>query len=219
MTTAPPRITPTYGYYRQPNGWITVSPATELEEMAYRREGWQPLTRYGRVEMTTEYMAEHPFEVLFMKGGAKELPVEQVIEMGFTVTPPVVPACNTRIDQFHKHHGASCWEDAQPVVFPQLEGVLIMSFACPICNRILPSAKARDQHEGVAHRSEKSDIRTGQTLADALVQGLRGVAATPAPTPNTPEANGGTLAELERVRAELAALKARKPRRRRAVPA
>ena len=66
-------IKPTYGYYRQPNGWITVSPVTQLEEVAYIRDGWQSLPRYGRVEMTTEYMADHPLEPLFMAGGAKEL--------------------------------------------------------------------------------------------------------------------------------------------------
>src|SRR3989304_5798911 len=102
MTMQDTRIMPTYGYYRQPNGWITVSPATDLEELSYRKEGWEPLTQYGRVEMTTEYIADHPFEGLFQAGGAKELPLQQVIEMSFVMTPPLVPTCNMRVNQNHK---------------------------------------------------------------------------------------------------------------------
>lgn len=215
MTTPTTRIRPTFGYYRQSNGWITVSPATELEELSYRKENWVPLTRYGRVEMTTEYMAEHPFEPLFMGGGAKEMPVEQVIEMGFAMNPPLVPVCKTRIDQFHKHHTRECWEDAAPVIFPQLVGTLVIGpFNCTVCNKALPTEKARDQHEGVAHRPEKSDIRTGQTLAESLAAALR-----PQSSEIVSSVEGSVsydiLVELKALRAKVAALETAQPKQRR----
>lgn len=218
MTTV--HISPTFGYYRQSNGWITVSPATQLEEIAYQKQGWQPLTRYGRVEMTSEYMAEHPFEVLFMKGGAKEMPVEQVIELGFAINPPLLPGCNSRIDQFHKHHTSVCWEDARPTVFPQLIDVSVDSFLCTICNRTFATAKAKEQHERVIHQPEKSDMRTGQTLADALVKGLRGEAFQANENLSTPSIETSSdlteaLEELAVLRKELAAVKAQPKQRRR----
>ena len=165
----------TYGYYRQPNGWITVSPATDLEELKYRREGWEPLNEYGRIEMASEYMTDHPLEALLMQGGAKELCREQIVEMALHLNPPVVPTCGRFLDQYHKRHTAACWRGAEPVSFPQLEGTEMEGFPCHFCDRSpFPTEKARDQHEGVMHKEEKSDIRTGQTLADSLVKGLSG---------------------------------------------
>ena len=110
------------GYYRQPNGWITVSPQTDLDQLKYIRKGWTPLPQYGVVSMTCEYDMDNPFEALFLAGGAKELPVEQVIQMGLHLKPQLLPSCGRRIDQVHKKHKASCFVNPQPVIFPQLAG-------------------------------------------------------------------------------------------------
>lgn len=215
MTMEATAIRPTFGYYRQPNGWITVSPITDLEQLAYIKEGWQPLSKYGAVEMTSAYMAEHPFELLFLRGGASEMPIDQVIGLGFAMNPPIVPSCGRRIDQFHKLHNANCWDDAKPVNFPQLEGLDIVSFPCTLCSRVLPTTKARDQHESVAHKDEKGDIRTGEVLAAAMVKGLRPPeAVTTAPPPGQQE-NADLLEEIERLKRQLAQ-RAPKVRRRRA---
>ena len=64
------RIRPTFGYYRQPNGWITVSPITQMEKMKYIQEGWVSLDSYGQFDMSP-YVANHPLEMLFMFGCAK----------------------------------------------------------------------------------------------------------------------------------------------------
>lgn len=163
---------PTYGYYRQPNGWITVSPATDLEELKYRREGWEALTRYGRIEMSTEYAADHPLEALFMFGGAHELSVEQIIESALHLNPPLVPRCRQPLNQFHKRHTAPCWQGAEAVSFPQLESPP-PGLNCRFCDRVLPTEEARSQHESVMHQKEKAEIRSGEALATSLVQGLR----------------------------------------------
>lgn len=171
-----------YGYYRQPNGWITVSPMTTIDVARYQEEGWTPLRQYGFVEMNSEYAADHPLEVLFMFGGAKELPVEQIIGMALHLNPPVVPSCGRRLDQNHKHHSRDCWVNAQPVSFPQLTDAPD-GLPCRFCERPpFPTEAAREQHEAVVHKDERGEIRTGETLAGALVRGLRG-----APVQETPQ--------------------------------
>lgn len=162
-------IKPTYGYYRQPNGWITVSPATDMEELKYRKEGWEPLTQYGRFEMATEWAADHPLETLFMFGGAHELCEDQIRQMGLYMHPPLVPTCRDPLNQYHKRHGATCWVGAKPVEFPQLAHMTGLGpFVCRFCGAEKPTTQARDQHEGVAHKEEKGQIRAGEALASAL---------------------------------------------------
>ena len=167
---------PTYAYYRQPNGWITVSPCGDMDELKYRREGWEPLHQYGRFEMATEYAADHPLELLFIGGGAFELPYEQVIGQALHLNPPLIPSCSQTLGKSHRHHTGACWAGARAVRFPQLRGDE-QPFPCRFCDREdLPTEAARAQHEGVAHKEEKSDIRTGETLAASLIKGFGGQA-------------------------------------------
>ena len=175
MESVLPRVKPTYGYYRQPNGWITVSPMADLDELHYTRRGWTALTQYGRIEMTTEYSADHPLEALFMQGGAKELCREQIIDSALHLTRPLIPGCKQPLNQYHPRHVKACMDSAVPVEFPQLNGDIPEGFQCRFCSTDPhPTEKARNQHESVVHKDEKGDIRTGETLAAALVKGLNG---------------------------------------------
>lgn len=221
---APPRVRATYGYYRQPDGFITVSPATDTDELRYRRGGWEPLRQYGTFEMATPYMASHPLEPLFMAGGAHELTEEQIRQQGLHLNPILVPSCRTPLSQEHKRHTRACLANQRPVVFPQLERMTDLGpFPCqmPGCARPpFPTRAARDQHEGVMHKPEKSDERTGESLAAALIQGLGGQAPTApvavsAPIAAVPvavsdPALAAVMAELAELRAELEATKRRK---------
>ena len=174
----------TYGYYRQPDGWITVSPATAMEELRYRREKWEPLTQYGRVEMGTRYMAEHPLEYLFMQGGARELGRDQIIKMALHLNPPLIPTCRRPLSQHHKAHNAQCWAGAERVTFPQLGDDIPEGVPCRFCGRDpFPTDEARAQHETVMHKDEKNIIRSGEVMADSMITGLKG--AQPVPQQNT----------------------------------
>lgn len=175
------RVRPSYGYYRQPNGWITVSPAADLDELHYTRRGWTRLSRYGRIEMSAEYAADHPLEALFMLGGAKELSREQIIQSGMHLNPPLIPSCKTPLSQSHPRHTKGCMEDAKPVRFPQINKTDLIEYPCTFCERILPTKEARDQHETVAHNQEKGEIRGGQAIADALIKGFGGSAPVASP--------------------------------------
>ena len=157
-----------WGYYRQPNGWITIAIVTPMEKMNYVNEGWQHLSQYGLVELTTKYAADHPFETLFFHGGAKEMPVDQIQEMGFGLNPPVLPSCSQRLNQYHKKHSPSCWVNMKPVKFPQLAGIELPSYPCHHCAEIRATEAGRESHETVVHKKDMGDLKMAEALAGAL---------------------------------------------------
>lgn len=177
---------PMWGYYRQSNGWITVSPIGDFDELKYRRSGWEPLHQYGHFDMTSGYAANHPLEALFMQRGTHELPADQVIEMGLYLNPPLVPTCHKLLTQFHKKHTGACFVGAKPIHFPQIEGRTDLGpFGCRFCERQFSLMAAQNQHMKVAHKDELLNIRSGEALAEAL---LKGIAALQVPAPAVPTA-------------------------------
>jgi len=192
------RIQPTYGYYRQPDGWITVSPITRLEKLRYVEQGWTSLDQYGAFDMNA-YTANHPFEGLFMFGGAKEMPAEQVLQMGLYINPPLVPRCRQHLTQFHRSHRAGCWSGAAPVEFPQLANLpkeRIGPFVCDFCKRKMPTVEAREQHQSVAHTEPLGDVRTGTSLGKALAEAM-GKAGAPVAVAPTQDMLLQRISELE----------------------
>lgn len=178
QSVGPVRIRPSYGYYRQPNGWLTVSPAADLDQLHYINRGWTYLRQYGRIEMSTEYAADHPFEGLFMLGGTKEFSREQIIQSGMHLNPPLVPSCRKPLSQYHPRHTRVCMEDAKEVHFPQIRPEDLVPYPCHFCERISPTEEARNQHETVAHREERGELRGGEAVASALIKGFGGNAPT-----------------------------------------
>lgn len=171
----------THQYYRQPNGWIKPAAIGKIrdnegsEERTYRGRGWTKLPKYGRFPMT-EHLLEHPLEVLFIRGGVTEVPLDQIQEQGWDHHPPSVPWCYTVEGALHKekfgytHHRGSCGEQWITIEFPQLKGVTRQVVEpCDFCEREdLPTEKARKQHMYVMHNKELSEIRTGEIMAEAL---------------------------------------------------
>jgi len=175
-------VQPTYGYYRQPDGVITVSPAGDLDQLKYMREGWEFLAQYGKFEMASARAADHPLEALYQSGGIHELTIEQILEQGLANDPDYkVPTCRELLNQYHKRHKTSCFVNARRPVFPQLAGQQPVVYPCNFCSDVKPTEAARDQHEGVMHKEEKSDIRTGTVLGDSIVKGLAGLLGKEAP--------------------------------------
>ena len=171
------RIQPSHMYYRQPNGWITAEAATFIERAKFSERGWTPLPQYGRFDMAHVWAADNPLATLFQFGGAKELPVEQVVQMGFYYNPPVVPTCGLAVTERHNHM-RECYIGARPVVFPQLQGLDIEGpFPCRFCELEgrgpLPTREAQRNHESVAHKLELGSVRTGEALGEKIVEGLQ----------------------------------------------
>ena len=169
-------------YFRRNDGTeLFAADSGGLELVKKIRRGHEPLEEYGQFGSSAYYM-DHPFEPLFQAGGAHEMPVDQVISLGYAASPPLVPTCGRHVGDgkdhlAHKGNPAGrnarergCWQGARTVKFPQLEGVVIEGpFECEHCEREdLPTRAALEQHQRVMH----GDQRQRHDLADGIVNGL-----------------------------------------------
>lgn len=212
-----------YQYYRQPNGWIEFGQIGKQRsyETNYMRNGWKPLggpnanvlgtEDYGIFPLD-EYYLDHPHELLFIRGGAKELPVEQIVALGYHLRPPRIPRCGLQVGAEHKAasgarlHLAVCWKGARSVTFPQMAGKAAADpGACPFCHRAdFATAQARNQHVRVMHKEEMGQM----SLADAIVKGVQaaqGAVGTPDPA-TTLDREAAEAAETARMAAEQQAI-------------
>jgi hypothetical protein len=170
-------------YCRFPSGEVHAVDASPMELMKKINRGIVPLGDYGQFGSSAYYM-DHPYEPLFQAGGAREMSVEQVIELGYHLRPPIVPTCEQHVGQSKEHlmhsgrPGASsakaqgCWRGARPVRFPQLQGIELPPppDACEFCDRDdFATERALKQHQEVMHR----DRRQQQELGEAIVSGLQ----------------------------------------------
>lgn len=163
-------------FYHQPNGWVTSGQMGKARARmhAYRDQGWTPmLDEYGLFDLGYDYYAGQPMEVLLVRGGARELPVEQVKALGWHLHPPLLPNCRAALGAEHKakvgrdKHIDRCWKNARPVVFPQLAGQVFQKpEECEFCERDdFASDKVRTQHIRVAHRDEMKEIAAAREMA------------------------------------------------------
>ena len=170
-------------YLRNPTGEIVSADAQDTEIMKKVRRGWTPLFEYGQFGSSAYYM-DHPYEPLFQAGGARELPVQQVVSLGYHLRPPLVPTCQQHVGSSKEHlvHvGASsgrnarergCWNGAQPVRFPQLDGISVPAAPdeCEYCGRDdFATDQALRQHQSVMHADRRQQVELG----DAIVSGLQ----------------------------------------------
>lgn len=165
---------PVFGYYVKSDGEVTFAVTSPMEKLHYLEEGWKHLPQYGAFDATTEYTANHPFETLFMYGGAKEMPVSQVIANGFHVWQPEIPGCNHPIDQNHKRHNQGCFANRRMVVFPQLRGSDAKAWTCTFCEAVRATEEGLKNHMAAVHREERGELRGGEAIASALLKGLQG---------------------------------------------
>lgn len=177
-------------YFRATNGEIVFGRIgmDESELIKRMREGWVPLREYGAFKVQPYHM-EHPFEVLFQRGGAKEMSVRQVIDQGFYFRPPLVPQCHAAVGELGHlgnrrttKHTQKCMDSAIPAEFPQLAGEKIEGpFLCKWCSddadaseRKFATAKGLRQHESVMHSDEIGSDRLGAQLIKGLGMGRTG---------------------------------------------
>lgn len=162
-------------FYHQPNGWVTSGQMGKARSRmhAYRDQGWTPmLDEYGLFDLGYDYYAGQPLEVLLCRGGAKELPTEQVMALGWHLFPPLLPNCRAALGAEHKtkrgtdKHTKECWEKARPAVFPQMAGqTFTKPEECEFCERFeFASDKVRTQHIRVAHRDEMKEIAAAREM-------------------------------------------------------
>ncbi|HYW86407.1 MAG TPA: hypothetical protein VFB50_01450 [Chloroflexota bacterium] len=170
-------------YCRMPSGEVVACDASDMELMKKIRRGWQVLGDYGQFGSSAYYM-DHPYEALFQAGGARELSVQQIVDLGYHLHPPLVPTCERHVGDAKDHlthRGAvgagsakaqGCWRGARPVYFPQLATASLPEppGECEYCGRDdLPTERALRQHQSVMHADRKQQ----QDLGAAIVNGLQ----------------------------------------------
>jgi hypothetical protein len=170
-------------YCRFPSGEIQAVDASPMELMKKINRGIQVLNDYGQFGSSVYYM-DHPYEPLFQAGGAHELSVEQVINLGYHHHPPIVPTCEQHVGVTKEHlshvgrpgagsaKAQGCWRGARAVRFPQLDGIEVPEAPeeCEYCGRDdLATVQALKQHQAVMH----NDRQQQQLLGAAIVSGLQ----------------------------------------------
>ena len=170
-----------YQYYRDGDGWIQPGTFGRLQdgegtdERRFRSRGWQPLHAYGRFQ-SSGHLMDNPLEGLFMRGGAHEVPLAQIVANGWDRRPPTIPWCMHPEGVEHRakfggsHHMGRCFQKMVTVEFPQLAGHTPEDVPpCEFCDRDdLPTMKARMQHITVMHQEHIAQIRMGEKIAQAL---------------------------------------------------
>ena len=184
MATAPGAGT--HMYYRAPGGYVFSDTSDTMSRYRAFGMGRMPLNEYGLFSLYP-YTVNNPLETLFMRGGAHELTVDQIVENGFHIDPPLIPSCGMVIGEPdpgntghaggarpHVLHRAACWDHAVPVEFPQLVGADLSAagrtredVTCTWCGEEFATIKARDQHVGVMHEDKVQMSMLAQTMASA----------------------------------------------------
>jgi hypothetical protein len=169
-------------YFRMPSGEVQACDASDLEIAKKIRRGWQPLDEYGQFGSSAYYM-DHPFEPLFQAGGARELSVQQIVELGYHLYPPLVPTCEQHVGVGKEHlshvgragagsaKAQGCWRGARPVYFPQLDGLSLPEAPpmCEYCGRDdLPTERALRQHQDVMHADRHQQVQLGEAIVNGL---------------------------------------------------
>ena len=162
----------THMFYIQPDGWISAGSIHPNDLLNYMRGGWRPLPGYARFNWQPWYQ-DHPLEALFIQGGSKELPVDQIIQNSMHLKPPTVPGCGKLLTREHPTHNGDCWSSRRTVKFPQLQDPPA-PVQCDFCERVSATEAANRNHTLVMHQADRAPQQLANHMAQALASALRG---------------------------------------------
>ena len=139
-------------YWKNPNGWVLLLPYNAIELERRIDLGFTPLRReYGEFVVTLNRdwdFNSDPLKPLFLKGGAKELPVDQVLEHQWHLTPP--------------QYGNVIIE------FPQLASLDPPVYKCRYCGRTFIEDNHLVKHTSVAHKDQSQNAALGEAFRQVL---------------------------------------------------
>jgi len=151
------------GYYRRADGWITYDSFQEPAILdAARWKNMLALRKYGTFQ-PDQQTVHRPYDHLFRQGGAREMPLEQLIEEYWAY--PRWPNERGRPDYYKV--------DGKRVEFPQLEGETLPELKpCPYCDTSWLPWHARVHVEGthtlesVAYRQSEARTKVSKVLQE-----------------------------------------------------
>jgi hypothetical protein len=168
-----------YGYWIHPeNGYIVTAATWPIEWKEHEKKGFRPLREYGEFSRMIydvnnrpicDPFAE-PYRVLFARGGAKEFPIQQIVEFHWHRRPPYEDVYFPQLDDV-----AIC-RNGKYVKGNDQFPVTIYEEECGYCDRVfcaLTQAKVtlqRQAHWSVMHPQMAGNDR----LADSLTKAQAG---------------------------------------------
>lgn len=148
-----------YVYRRDRDGWIRLGPSSRTDQERFLILGDTFLPQYGEHEGGPDVMGRE-YDMLFRLGGQKEMPVEQVIQMGFASKAPVVD-------------GKPIWVDSPVEAFPQLEGVDVPQMRkCRYCSRELWLDEQEQSHVSVMHADRIAAFEQANAIASGMAEAV-----------------------------------------------
>lgn len=168
-----------YGYWRKPDGWITFTQYRHNTIDRYRRH-WMSLDQYGEYKLIGQagWDPHHdPFAALVARGGAHELPPDQVLALRW----------HRRPDRNERGARARVWvlvdqhirqgldeQDAVEAVLPQLvptDWREWRDYRCQFCpQRVFNTPEDVARHESVMHREDVRSREIRDSISDALAK-------------------------------------------------
>ena len=170
-----------YGYWRKPDGWLTFGQlGANAIDRFYR--GWMVVQGYGTFDPPRDASASgpigDPFLHLIEHNGAKELPADQVLSLGWHRPPGPTAKRSHRL----------VWERVQAfertgldqrvalqAVFPTLADVDWVDLDCSLCPGRWFNGRTQDEAASLRHKHELivhvEDARTRE-LRDSITQAL-----------------------------------------------
>ena len=140
-----------HAYWRKPDGYICVAPDYGDDLRLQLERGMERLSRYGSFQQVSRdwNATTEPFRLLFLKGGAHEFPLAQILEFGWHRKPPYAG-----------------------VTFPQLDGIDVAAIdrLCPLCQKPFLTDGHLAKHQSIAHKDTSRDQSLGRALAGAMTQ-------------------------------------------------
>ena len=154
----------THGYYKRPdNEWIMALPTSLGNDRDWQMKGFQRLLKYGEFFNGTSggkpntrddngnpwNPADEPWRQIFLRGGAHEFPITQVLAYRWHLRPPY-----------------------REVKFPQLEGITVTDLECPECDKGVFSSRNSQEATLWLRQHLTSEINAQHKYAPADLRAL-----------------------------------------------
>lgn len=160
------------GYWRKPDGWVILSQYGDNGTEKKLDRDFVRLGKYGTYSSSAIAQDKDPLLPLVLKDGLRELPAEQIKNLGWHRVPDRTAKRSHRevhamVQATMQRQGCSR-EEAVAVVMPQTQGYDMTDHHCVPCNnRPFPTSAALQNHTTVMHKDALQSESIGKAVAAA----------------------------------------------------
>ena len=162
-----------YVYRRDVSGWIYPGPSSPTDQQRFLTLGSRFLVEYGEHEGGADVVG-HEYDMLLRLDGGKEMPVEQVIALGWATKAPELD-------------GKPAWLHTPLECFPQLKDVEYPPRRkCKYCPREVWTDEMEYNHVSIMHQDRIAAFEQSKAIADGMAEALTIGRATAGEVPPEP---------------------------------